>query len=111
VKVLITNDVFGSINKRDNTYTSRDAEAMCMHASGGNTCSMLILADNVSPGVIAHECWHAIYRMLTGLDVHLENETVAYHLGYLVNETHTFIAKLKAEGKLNAQSKVRPVRS
>lgn len=63
-----------------------------MHADGpAGPCSLLILHEGCSPGIVAHECWHAIRRMLNNLDVGLENETVAYHLGYLVNRVHNFM--------------------
>jgi hypothetical protein len=49
------------------------------------------LKPNVTEGTIAHESWHAILNMLVRVGADLDNEVVAYHLGYLVDE----IVKLK----------------
>lgn len=42
-----------------------------------------------SPGVIAHEVFHALWRMFKWVGAKLENETVAYHLSYIVDKIHT----------------------
>jgi hypothetical protein len=95
VKVTFTDNVFESIRKRDKSYTVADCTAMCMHQEGDDRASMLILDEIAPPNIIAHECWHAIHRLLTGSDAKLDNETVAYHLGYLVGEVHKFQRRCK----------------
>lgn len=65
-----------------------------MHGGGAaGSSSLLILHESCSPGIVAHESWHAIRRILTSLDVELDNEAVAYHIGYLVNKVHVFMEK------------------
>ena len=74
--------------------TEEDTEAChCPFKNEGK--ALLFFPFTVAPGTIAHEAYHAVRRMLSyegiGLyeaedDDNLDNETVAYHLGYLVKE-------------------------
>lgn len=52
--------------------------------------SVIIIQPDASAGVIAHEAWHAVRRMLLHVGAELENEVVAYHLGYVVNHLTNF---------------------
>lgn len=57
---------------------------------------------DATPGTIAHEAWHAIYHMLKDFaGAEIEDETVAYHLGYLVDQISQFIHD---EEKVNVDS-------
>jgi hypothetical protein len=53
----------------------------------------LLFTPEITVGGIAHECWHAVHAMFDWAGMELENETVAYHLGYLVNAVINFHAK------------------
>lgn len=64
--------------------------------------SVLVFGNNPSPGTIAHEVWHAVRRMLTHMGAELDNEVVAYHLGYLVEEVYK-AKKLRKKRKSNGQ--------
>lgn len=57
--------------------------------------SYIFLKPNVSVGTIAHECWHAIKNLVNYVNVGIENETVAYHLGYLVDKVFKFVHNRK----------------
>lgn len=48
--------------------------------------SFIFLKPNVSNGTIAHESWHAIQNLFECVGAELENEMVAYHLGFLVDQ-------------------------
>lgn len=54
-------------------------------------------------GTITHECFHAIHRLFKWIGAKVENEIMAYHLGYLVDQVvefkkHVdFTANLKTE--------------
>ena len=48
----------------------------------------IFLVYNTDAGTIAHECWHCVKRMFEYVGAHLDNELVAYTLGYLVNEVN-----------------------
>lgn len=88
IKLCLTPDVDASIRWRDASYKDKDTEAMCMFSNSASTC--LILHLDAPPAVIAHECWHSICKLLQNRGAELDNETVAYHLGYLVGEVHKF---------------------
>lgn len=93
IKICFTPDVNASIKWRDNSYTHTDTEAMCMYSDSASCC--LVLAMDAPPAIIAHECWHAIRKMLANQGAELENEVIAYHLGYLVGEVHKFQASVR----------------
>ena len=52
--------------------------------------SFIFLPYDAPAGSIAHEAWHVVRRMMEHAGVELDNETVAYHLGYLVNQIFKF---------------------
>jgi len=70
--------------------------ADALHCPFEDECRALIFYPfHVTPDVIAHEAYHAVRRMLNYADIGLyeednekkiDNETLAYHLGYLVRE-------------------------
>ena len=60
---------------------------------GGQVC-FIFLRPNVSAGTIAHEAWHAVRNMFDCMGVE-DNETVAYHLGYLVDKIFKFVRRRK----------------
>lgn len=39
---------------------------------------------------IAHECWHILYHLFKSRGLEFEDETVAYHLDYLVKKAVQF---------------------
>lgn len=61
--------------------------------------AMIFLPFDADPNTIAHECYHGVRRLLQHLGVGLyedagveqiDNECVAYHLGYLVGLVHKY---------------------
>jgi hypothetical protein len=70
----------------DMTGGNDTADAVTIY-DGDMECYIFIL-PNADPGTIAHEAWHAIRHMMLKVGVELDNEAVAYHLGYLVNRIH-----------------------
>jgi hypothetical protein len=96
VHVEITSDPTKSLLKYPSTrdlveeFDDDFGEAFTVHDTDGGI-SMIFFQHNASVGTIAHEAWHAIKQMMKICDVDLENEVVAYHLGYLVNEIFKFM--------------------
>lgn len=88
IVVVLTEDVQASIHKRASDYDVENTGAICMKSD--TATSMLIFDINAPCGIIAHECWHAIRRMIVFHGGELENEVVAYHLGYLVEQVCKF---------------------
>ena len=71
-------------------HSNRSPEAT--HFTNGYE-SIIAFSPFPSPGTIAHECWHAVRTMLLNADAELDNETVAYHLGHLVDKISDMLHK------------------
>lgn len=93
IYIIFTNDVVVSRKKLDETigevFDCDTALALHCHSilPKHTATAWLIFPFTACAGTVAHECWHAIKRLLdwAGCERY-ENETVAYHLGFLVNE-------------------------
>ena len=97
IHVEIFSDLQKTLLKYPQTQSIEDEEgtdALTVHPRN-EPVSFIFLKYNSSAGTIAHESWHAIRRMMQYFGVDIESETVAYHLGYLVNR----ITQFKRTGK------------
>jgi hypothetical protein len=65
-----------------------DTNAVTLHRLGQ---SIIIFPAEADMDTIAHESYHAIRQMLVSRDAELDNEVVAYHLGYLVNKVFDLV--------------------
>lgn len=52
--------------------------------------SWLFYPYGAAPGTITHEAWHCIHKLLTFHGAELSEETIAYHLGYIVDRIYKF---------------------
>ena len=60
----------------------------------------IFLKPWTSAGVVAHEAWHAVRALLVWAEARdFDNEVVAYHLGYLVNQITNFQNVVKSLNK------------
>ena len=81
------------------------ADAFVFHVKDHGQ-SYIFLPLKVSEGVVAHEAWHIIHRVLNFAGVEeFDNEVVAYHLGWLVEQIYKF--KNQISEKRNDQRKPR----
>jgi hypothetical protein len=55
--------------------------------------SYLIFSEKARIGTIAHECWHVTRRICDWIGAELDNELIAYHIGYLTQTVYDFINK------------------
>lgn len=106
VYVVFTNDLIKSANGRfGSTNLVLAAEARAFHC-GKDGHSYLFYklgrrkdgTEEAAPGIIAHESYHAVHCMLTdwaGVK-DLDEEVVAYHLTYLVDNIHDIKTKVEA---------------
>lgn len=62
-----------------------DTDALAIHVKNVSF-SYIFLPHNARPGTIAHESWHVVRRMFEHVGADLEDEMVAYHIGYLVDQ-------------------------
>ena len=88
IQVVVTEDLKKSLEKRGLDPSS------CTSVHGywdGKAFSVLLFQTNPRVGTVAHECWHAVRRMLKFHEAEFENEVVAYHLGYLTQQVYDFV--------------------
>jgi hypothetical protein len=96
VHVIVSNNPDRSLQKLENAHkmivsNGKDFRAMHICLKEKQT-SYLLLPDDATAGEIAHECWHATrYIVNDWAGGGLDNEVVAYHLGYLVQEVYKFV--------------------
>ena len=92
VHVELTSNIYKSMSHYPATKeipNDGTTHAITVHAHD-EPFTFVFLPYNVSIGTIAHESWHVIRRMMGYCDIELDSETVAYHLGYLVNKIFLF---------------------
>ena len=98
VYVIVTEDFDVSARKlklRDDDagpYNDGTTGGVSLHVQD-NAESYLLIKPNATVKVVAHESWHCIRRMLKYAGAELDNETTAYHLGYLAGEAYAFAHK------------------
>ncbi len=51
----------------------------------------IFLPTDASVRTIVHECWHVVKTMMKYVDIALDQETVAYHMGYLTQKVYDFV--------------------
>lgn len=96
VHIEVTSDLKKSMEKYPATKSiPLDSEfdnkgAWSVHVEN-EPVSFIFLPYNTSVGDIAHESWHVVHRMMRYVGVSPDSETVAYHLGYLVNQVFKFV--------------------
>ncbi len=53
--------------------------------------SHIILPFDASISTVVHECWHCVYRIMKTIGAELENEVVAYTLGWITEQATDFL--------------------
>ena len=99
VVLVLTNCVQTSVNARVTGYDSSTTRAAHLYNDNDEPISVIVLGANENAGTVVHESWHAVRRMMKLRRAKLDNETVAYHLEYLVTEILDFKSKVKKENK------------
>jgi hypothetical protein len=90
VHVEFTSDLKKSISHYRETKDIElysDESGLAIHPKN-QPRSFIFFKGNPNPGTIVHESWHVVRRMLEYYGIELDNEVVAYHLGYLVRNIH-----------------------
>lgn len=105
VRVILTEDLANSAGQRiGGCSLDGSVDAACYHTKKG--WSYLFLNPKADEGTIVHEAWHVIFEIMDYVGAKIENEVVAYHLGYLVNEIHTFKGKVLDASKREKSGKL-----
>ena len=98
VHLIFAKDIHKSLDVRyGDTSRHGDADAFCRHSKDGHT--HIFMPFGVTDNTIAHECWHAVFEMFDYVAAGLDNESVAYHLGYLVEQVYDFKRKVQHVSK------------
>jgi hypothetical protein len=96
IHVVFTDDMRASYFKRYGETGLMDDPCVSALYSGHETGNAHLFYSSVArAGYVAHEAWHAIHGMFEWAGVEIfDNETTAYHLGYLVGEITKFQNKV-----------------
>lgn len=98
VRVIVTEDLANSFGKRLGEHRLHGStDAACFHDNNGRT--WMFLRPDSDEGVVAHEAWHVLYGIHDYIGAKIENEIVAYHLGFLINAVHKFLKAVKSKRK------------
>jgi hypothetical protein len=100
VFVVFSTDMAKSIRARyDQLLVSDTFQAMHCREKGNPYSHLFFKIGDCSSGTVAHESWHVVRFMLnewSGCEI--DNESVAYHLGYLVDGVCRFRNELIDKG-------------
>lgn len=80
IYVVVAKDFAYAAKKLDLISPPTDSEAF--HAFSNEGKSHLYFHPNAKPSTVVHEVWHAVRRQLNWIGAELDNEVVAYMLGY-----------------------------
>src|SRR5208337_1705817 len=99
VHIIFSNDLAESrIARYDTAGVAADSSTEALFTRGAGGYGHLFFKHDACARVIAHECWHAIWWMMMWAGVKdWDNETMAYHLGYLVGRASEFQAKVLSQ--------------
>ena len=94
VHIELAEDIHTAMRKYPTTrnISTEDVEAITVHKDDASF-SFVFFKPNANAGTIAHESYHIVRRILKYMGCDVDNEVVAYHLGYLVNAITNFIRK------------------
>lgn len=99
VHIIFTDDLVESrIARYETAGVAGEFGTEALFTRGAGGYGHLFFKHDACARVIAHECWHAIWWMMTWAGVKdWDNETLAYHLGYLVGRASEFQAKVLSQ--------------
>lgn len=93
VTIIFTSDI-KAVAKSHKARASKNTAACFITKRVAPLSGWLVFNRNPSANEIAHEAWHCIFHLMSAVGAKLEDEVVAYHLGYLVGEIHKFKERL-----------------
>lgn len=90
VFVIFTNDINKSRNRLSDILgqcSIVDNTTQGLHSHNEeSSLSVIFLKKRCTYGTVAHECYHALCAMFEYAGAMIEEEVMAYHLSYLVDE-------------------------
>lgn len=100
VHVEIASDLHAAMQKYPTTrdVPLQDTQAIVVHKDNA-AHSFMFLKPTADAGTIAHESYHIARRILRYMGCEPDNETIAYHLGYIVNKITKFMRKKRRSSR------------
>jgi hypothetical protein len=96
--VVVTDDYNAAVKKLELelSHEGYGEETKAVHIFiPDNGESYLLFHKNADAGTVVHEVWHAVRRMLEYIGAGLDNEVVAYMLGYYTRVVLDILKKAK----------------
>ena len=90
VHVIFTDHIGRSRKGRYGSEGAAEGAAALSSVAVNGHGHLFYNTEKLSEGIIAHEAWHAVFRMFEWVGAELDNEMVAYHLSYLVDRIASF---------------------
>jgi len=59
----------------------------------GTPYGWIVFGENPTESIVAHEASHAVRALFVSLGVRNDDETFAYHLGFVVDRIHKFLKR------------------
>jgi len=97
VRVIVSDKLANAVSKYPGLkefaedYSDKEARVFTCES---HHCYMFLPTD-ACVRTIVHECWHVMKAMMVYVGIKLDQETVAYHLGYLTQKVYDFVNKTK----------------
>lgn len=89
VTVIFTDDIVKTA-KSHKARANKNTAACFITKRSAPLSGWLIFNRSPSVEDVAHESFHCVYHLMKTVGAALEDEVVAYHLGYLVRKIHAF---------------------
>lgn len=94
IEIVYTTTITVSRYRRNKYLGATDEDFSCYEGLASSSdkrgIGAIFFRPDSSIGTIAHECFHAIYRMMNYKEAGMDNETWAYHIDYLVQAAVDF---------------------
>jgi hypothetical protein len=104
VRLILTNDLGKSAEARLNQKPEVHGDGFVFNVKGQGR-SYLFLKHDAPESTVAHECWHIVHRIMDWCGAELDNETVAYHLAYMVEKVYEFKNAIKSSTRKKSNGK------
>jgi hypothetical protein len=101
VRLVFSNDLAKSAKGRlGHMPADHAADAFVYHPTDGAQ-SYMFLPMHAGEGTIAHEAWHVVHKIFGYVGAEMDNENVAYHLGWLIKEIYDFKKAVKSSRRID----------
>lgn len=90
VSLIVTTNLHESMKRRHIPFEPNDSHTSGLHSFGGGN-STIMVTENAAIKTIAHECWHAVREIFSWTEAKMDNELVAYCLGYLTEQLYNLV--------------------